>query len=232
MRISEVAKLTGLADSNIRFYEKKGLLTPARKAESGYRDYSEEDVRRLKRILLYRKMDFSIENIEILLKGNISVKDAFQKQEEELSARMEMLQGALDLCRMLDCEESMDDIDVDHYLNYVREEEQKGRQFGSVELWLDDMAQYTWLTFAKNNPLYGMLVLHPGMSRAFALVLTLMLFSIPVISLVEDYLSGEPAAPGFVVFWGIILLVYILGFIRFRATRYKESLAKELHENT
>lgn len=207
MRISEVAKLTGLADSNIRFYEKKGLLIPARKAESGYRDYSEEDVRRLKLILLYRKMDFSIENIE-------------------------MLQGALDLSRMLHCEESMDDIDVDHYLKYVREEEQKGRQFGSVELWLDDMAQYTWLTFAKNNPLYGMLVLHPGMSRAFALVLTLMLFSIPVISLVEDYLSGEPAAPGFVVFWGIILLVYILGFIRFRATRYKESLAKELHENT
>lgn len=81
MRISEVAKLTGLADSNIRFYEKKGLLTPARKAESGYRDYSEEDARRLKLILLYRKMDFSIENIEMLLKGNVSVKDAFQKQE-------------------------------------------------------------------------------------------------------------------------------------------------------
>lgn len=222
MRISEVAKLTGLANSNIRFYEKKGLLTPARKAESGYRDYSEEDVRRLKLILLYRKMDFSIETIEMLLHDKVSVKDAFQKQEEELSTRMEMLQGSLDLCRMLHCEESMDDIDVDHYLNYIREEEQKGRQFGSVEQWLDDVAQYTWLTFAKNNPIYGMLAVHPRLGRVFALLLPLMLFLLPVISLVEDYVSGEPATPGFVVFWGIILLVYILGFIRFRAIRCKE----------
>lgn len=232
MRISEAARLTGLADSNIRFYEKKGLLTPARKAESGYRDYSEEDVRRMKLILLYRKMDFSIENIEMLLKGNISVKDAFRKQEEELAARMEMLQGALDLCRMLDCEESMDDIDVDEYLNYVRDEEKKGRQFGSVELWLDDMAQYTWLTFAKNNPIYGMLAIHPRLGRAFSLLLPLLLFLIPVISLVENHVKGEQAAPGFVIFWGIILLIYILGFIRFRATRYKEPLEKELHKNT
>ena len=34
MRISEVAKLTGLADSNIRFYEKKGLLAPQRETDS------------------------------------------------------------------------------------------------------------------------------------------------------------------------------------------------------
>ena len=46
MRISEVAKETGLSVSNIRFYEKKGLLSPERKEESNYRDYTEEDIKR------------------------------------------------------------------------------------------------------------------------------------------------------------------------------------------
>lgn len=34
MKIGEVAQQTGLAVSNIRFYEKKGLLTPGRKNTS------------------------------------------------------------------------------------------------------------------------------------------------------------------------------------------------------
>ena len=60
MKIGEVANETGLSISNIRFYEKKGLLTPSRKEESGYRDYTIEDVSRLKTILLYRKMGLPI----------------------------------------------------------------------------------------------------------------------------------------------------------------------------
>ena len=47
MRIGEVAELTGLNISNIRFYERKGLIDPGRQKESQYRDYTKEDVERL-----------------------------------------------------------------------------------------------------------------------------------------------------------------------------------------
>lgn len=66
MKIGEVGNETGLSISNIRFYEKKGLLAPARKEESGYRDYTVEDVSRLKMILLYRKMRLPIETIYLV----------------------------------------------------------------------------------------------------------------------------------------------------------------------
>ena len=56
MKIGEVAEQTGLSISNIRFYEKKGLIEPKRNEQSKYRDYTEEDVKRLKQIILYRKM--------------------------------------------------------------------------------------------------------------------------------------------------------------------------------
>ena len=48
IQIGEAAKETGLSISNIRFYEKKGLLTPAKNEESKYREYSPEDISRLK----------------------------------------------------------------------------------------------------------------------------------------------------------------------------------------
>ena len=51
MNIAEVERRTGLTRANIRFYEKEGLLSPARGA-NGYRDYTEKDVETLRKILL------------------------------------------------------------------------------------------------------------------------------------------------------------------------------------
>lgn len=50
MQVNEVENALGITRANIRFYEKEGLLNPARK-ENGYREYSDEDIEQLKRIL-------------------------------------------------------------------------------------------------------------------------------------------------------------------------------------
>ena len=52
MRIKEIEELSGIERSNIRFYEREGLLSPKR-LENGYRDYSDEDLE----ILLKIKLD-------------------------------------------------------------------------------------------------------------------------------------------------------------------------------
>ena len=44
MRIGEIAEKTGLSVSNIRFYEKKGLIGPNREEESKYRNYTDSDL--------------------------------------------------------------------------------------------------------------------------------------------------------------------------------------------
>ena len=41
MTIKDVEERTGLARSNIRFYEKEKLIEPSRNESNGYRDYSE-----------------------------------------------------------------------------------------------------------------------------------------------------------------------------------------------
>lgn len=41
MTIKEAEERTGLARSNIRFYEKEGLVQPERNPQNGYREYDE-----------------------------------------------------------------------------------------------------------------------------------------------------------------------------------------------
>ena len=63
MKIGEIAKQSGLSISNIRFYEKKGLIGPNRDENSQYRIYSNDDLEQLKKIILFRKMDLPVETI-------------------------------------------------------------------------------------------------------------------------------------------------------------------------
>ncbi|MBR3771645.1 MAG: MerR family transcriptional regulator, partial [Clostridium sp.] len=67
MTIKEVEKRTGLTAKSIRYYEGKGLLTVERNQENDYRSYSEAEVNRLKKIKLFRYLDFSVEEVKIML---------------------------------------------------------------------------------------------------------------------------------------------------------------------
>ena len=50
MNIKQASEQSGVSAPNIRFYEKEGLLTPARRQGNDYRDYTAGDVRTLKLI--------------------------------------------------------------------------------------------------------------------------------------------------------------------------------------
>ena len=68
MTIKEVEKKLNITRANIRFYEKEGLLQPKR-CDNEYRDYSEDDLKRLEKILIFRKCNISIENIRLIFNG-------------------------------------------------------------------------------------------------------------------------------------------------------------------
>lgn len=66
MRIHEVAKEAGLSKRAVKYYEEEGLLT-VKKDQNGYRNYSEDNIRTLKEISVYRKLGISIKEIKKLL---------------------------------------------------------------------------------------------------------------------------------------------------------------------
>ncbi len=64
--IGDVSKRLGISRDSLRFYEKKGIISP-QKLENGYRCYSYEDTRKLLDIMFYRRLNFSIEDINRIL---------------------------------------------------------------------------------------------------------------------------------------------------------------------
>ena len=63
MNVQDVEKALGITRANIRFYEREGLLSPDRK-ENGYRDYTNDDIVRLKKIIIFRKLGLSVADIK------------------------------------------------------------------------------------------------------------------------------------------------------------------------
>ena len=66
MNIGNAARQSGLPPKTIRYYEDIGLLT-ADRAANGYRDYSSEDVHRLRFVQRSRSLGFSVEECRQLL---------------------------------------------------------------------------------------------------------------------------------------------------------------------
>ena len=66
MNIGQASDASGVSQRMIRHYEKIGLIPAPPRRESGYRDYSDEDVHRLRFVAHARDLGFPIEEIRSL----------------------------------------------------------------------------------------------------------------------------------------------------------------------
>jgi len=82
MTINDISKELGLTKRAIKFYEEKKLLSVP-KDENGYRNYSQEHIRILKTISVYRKLGIGITDIQkIILHGDESILPQVLKTKE------------------------------------------------------------------------------------------------------------------------------------------------------
>lgn len=67
MNIGAAARRSGIAAKTIRYYEEIGLIAPAGRTASGYRDYGETEVATLKFVAKARSLGFSVRDVGELL---------------------------------------------------------------------------------------------------------------------------------------------------------------------
>ena len=101
MKINQVEQLVGITKKNIRFYEEQSLLSPGRNRENGYRDYTEEDVKKLEQIKLFRKLGLPLEEIRLMQTGQSTVADSMKRHLVTLERERQNVSHSIKLCEMM-----------------------------------------------------------------------------------------------------------------------------------
>lgn len=110
MNIGEASERSGLPAKTIRYYEDISLVAPDR-ADNGYRDYSLNDVHRLRFLHRARNLGFSIDECRLLLslysdrnRASSDVKAMAEQKLSEIDAKIAELQSLKNALQpLVDC---------------------------------------------------------------------------------------------------------------------------------
>lgn len=104
MKIGEVSQKYNISTDTLRFYEKVGLIPPVNRNQSGIRDFSEADLKRVEFIKCMRGAGLPIEALtqymNLVMQGDKTIearKEILIDQRDLLAARIQEMQKTLDL---------------------------------------------------------------------------------------------------------------------------------------
>lgn len=95
--VQSVSQISGVSVRTLHHYDAIGLLCPNRDEATGYRQYSPADLSRLQRILLYREVGFSLQDIRSLLQREQCPLQALEAHRQLLMDRIHRLQDMVTL---------------------------------------------------------------------------------------------------------------------------------------
>ena len=108
MNIGQASKASGVSTKMIRYYDEIGLVRPASRTESNYREFDEREINELRFIRRARSLGFSMPEITQLLslwrdreRPSREVKAIAEKHVNELDARIAEMQTMADTLRHL-----------------------------------------------------------------------------------------------------------------------------------
>ena len=100
MTVNEVSKLTGVSIRTLQYYDKIGLLHPAKYSEAGYRLYDDAALETLQQILLFRELEFPLREIkEIVGSPDFDRSKALGQQIELLKLKKEHIENLIELAK-------------------------------------------------------------------------------------------------------------------------------------
>ncbi len=136
-RIAAFARLGGVSVRTLQYYDRIGLLKPARLTESGHRLYQPEDLLRLQQIVTLKWMGFSLARIKTLLDSpDYDLRQAFIQQKAAIDAQIARLQKASQtLQQAIDATRPPDTADLQAIIRAV------GGQNALMDTYYDEVAQ-------------------------------------------------------------------------------------------
>ncbi|WP_311220605.1 MULTISPECIES: Cd(II)/Pb(II)-responsive transcriptional regulator [unclassified Acidovorax] len=103
-RIGDAARLSGVSATNIRYYDKEGLLPAPARGDNQYRIYTDDEVHRLRFIRLCRAMDMSLDEVRSLLALDVHSTEANHAACATLDEHLSHVRTRLQELRVLEDE--------------------------------------------------------------------------------------------------------------------------------
>ncbi len=105
LTVGQVANEFAVTVRTLHHYDEVGLLQPSERSHTGYRLYSEADLTRLRQIVLYRRLGFSLDEVGSVLADESEVLGHLQRQRAAVNDRLgELTSLAEALDRALEAE--------------------------------------------------------------------------------------------------------------------------------
>ena len=82
------AKKAGVTERTLRYYDKIGLLKPKKYDENLYRLYTDEDFVLLQKILVFKSLGFSLDEIRFLIHDNNEIEKSFDVQKKLIKQKI------------------------------------------------------------------------------------------------------------------------------------------------
>lgn len=91
--MKEVTRVTGVTENALRYYNTKGVLPPTVQEKTGRRQwfYDEDAVEKLKKLLLLKYLDVSIEEAGVAIKDDAIYRRTVMKSLEEMKRERDKL---------------------------------------------------------------------------------------------------------------------------------------------
>lgn len=139
MTIKQLEQQLEIPRATIRFYEKENLIHPKRN-DNSYREYGNEDVAALKKIIILRKIGLSVADIKRVFDGECCLQSLLQKNILELEKQIKELEGAISVTKIMqERNEDIFSLDEDMYWTEIDELEKSGLKFREI---LNDIFEF------------------------------------------------------------------------------------------
>ena len=100
MTVHQVSELAGVSIRTLQYYDRIGLLPAAGHTEAGYRLYDDAALERLQQIMLFRELEFPLQEIkEILGSPDFDRGKALRQQIELLELKKQHIENLISLAR-------------------------------------------------------------------------------------------------------------------------------------
>lgn len=226
MKIKEMEKRTGIPSANIRYYEKEGLLHPDRK-ENNYREYSEDDLKRLEQIKILRILGISLEEIRKIYEREITLDAAIAERLDSIDEEESQLKEVRRVCENI----------VGHNMNVEMLGEDLLADTKNKWIWKDrlaeilkeDMSKVTVNRTRMNRQVAGILSVGFLINAIVSFMITPAIEKIPLSFAdlfgrgyaTEHIKFGLPVgaalvlliALGIILYWSASVKVYIVSFV-------------------